>query len=330
MNWEALGQALRSAHPGYLLGVVVATVLTYLGRAWRWGYLLAPLGRVSFPRLFSATCVGFMSGLAVPRAGEVVRPYLVARRHGLSTSAAFATIILERLVDLITMLFLFSLYLYALPAPPAQSHGPLLAFLKGAGVVTGAAALTITLVLLAFHVHADPAMAVIDRILSRFPAWLAAPVSLALRAFSEGLAVLQAPAGHLAAIAAQSVLIWLAIALGIYWNNRAFGLDLPFHSAFLIIAFLTVGVAIPTPGMVGGFHQFYLLALTQAFGVDKATAAAAGIASHALSNLPVLVLGLVYLGPEGLTFGKVAEMTSEEPLPAGSLEGGRGRPRLAE
>lgn len=330
MNWEALGQALRSAHPGYLFGVVVATVLTYLGRAWRWGYLLAPLGRVSFSRLFSATCVGFMSGLAVPRAGEVVRPYLVARRHGLRTSAAFATIILERLVDLITVLFLFSLYLYALPAPPAQVHGPLLGFLKAAGVLTGAAALTITLVLLAFHVHADRAMTFIDRILSRFPAWVAAPVSRALRAFSEGLAVLQAPAGHLALIAAQSALLWLAIALGIYWNNRAFGLELPFHSAFLIIAFLTVGVAIPTPGMVGGFHQFYLLALTQAFGVDKATAAAAGIASHALSNLPVLVLGLVYLGPEGLTFGKVAEMTSEEPLPAGSLEGGRGRPRLAE
>ena len=68
-----------------------------------------------------------------------------------------------------------------------------------------------------------------------------------------------------------------------------------------MIAFLTVGVAIPTPGMVGGFHAFYLLALTHAFGVPRATAAAAGIACHALSNLPVLVLGLVLpraRGPE--------------------------------
>jgi hypothetical protein len=65
--------------------------------------------------------------------------------------------------------------------------------------------------------------------------------------------------------------------------------------------------------MVGGFHVFYLLAMNQAFGVDKDTAAAAGTAAHALSNLPVLVLGLLLLGREGLTFGRVAKMTDEKP-----------------
>jgi hypothetical protein len=65
--------------------------------------------------------------------------------------------------------------------------------------------------------------------------------------------------------------------------------------------------------MVGGFHFFYLLAMNQAFGVDKDTAAAAGTAAHALSNLPVLVLGLLLLGREGLTFGRVAQMTEEKP-----------------
>jgi uncharacterized protein (TIRG00374 family) len=313
VDWTGLLRALRGANPTYLAGVVFATVLTYLARAWRWGYLLSPLARVPFPRLFSATMVGFMSGQLVPRAGEIVRPYLVARRHGIATSAAFATIILERLVDLITVLFLFVLYLYVLPVPEAQTRGPLLGFLKMAGVVTGLGALAVVSLLLAFHLHADRALAVIDRLLLRFPRWLAAWLSQALRAFGEGLAVLQAPAPHLLAIQAQSFLIWLTIALGFYWNNAAFGLTLPFHSTFLLTAFLTVGVAIPTPGMVGGFHVFYLLAMNQAFGVDKDIAAAAGTAAHALSNLPVLVLGLLFLGREGLTFGRVAKMTDEKP-----------------
>ena len=65
---------------------------------------------------------------------------------------------------------------------------------------------------------------------------------------------------------------------------------LPFHATFLLIAFLVVGVAIPTPGMVGGFHAFYLLALSEVFGVPRATAAAAAVAAHALSNLPILGL----------------------------------------
>src|SRR4029453_554305 len=76
VDWSALSAALRSAHPGFLLGGVLLAVVTYLARAWRWGYLLSPLARVSFADLFAATTVGFMTGLLVPRAGEVVRPYL--------------------------------------------------------------------------------------------------------------------------------------------------------------------------------------------------------------------------------------------------------------
>src|SRR2546428_5080165 len=126
VDLTALRAAFRSADPRFLAGVVAATLVTYVVRAWRWGYLLAPLARVPFMRLFSVTLVGFMSGLIVPRAGEVVRPYLIARHHALATSAAFASIILERLVDLITVLALFFLYLYVLPHPAAPTTAPLL------------------------------------------------------------------------------------------------------------------------------------------------------------------------------------------------------------
>jgi len=63
--------------------------------------------------------------------------------------------------------------------------------------------------------------------------------------------------------------------------------------------------------MVGGFHAFYLLALHEVYGVDRATAAAAGITAHAFANLPVLVLGLALLGREGLSLGRVARVTEE-------------------
>jgi glycosyltransferase 2 family protein len=309
VDWNAMGRALRAADPLYLCGVVLVTLATYAARAWRWGFLLAPLARVPFGRLFSATVIGFMSGLLIPRAGEVVRPYLVARNYPVSTSAGFASIVLERLVDLITVLLLFALYLYVLPMPAAQTRGPLLGVLKVAGAAAGAGALVILVVLLAWHRYAEPAMRLVDRLLRPFPDRFAGAVSRAARSFGEGLAVLKASPSHLAAILAQSMVVWLLLALGIYWNNRAFGLHLPFHTAFLILAFLTVGVAIPTPGTVGGFHAFYRAALTEAYGVDNDVAAAAGIASHALGNLPVLLLGLAFLGREGLTVGKVANMS---------------------
>src|SRR5688500_2835741 len=197
MDWKALGAALRSAHPGFLLAVAAVTIVTYLTRAWRWGYLLAPLARVPLTDLFSATVVGFMTGLVVPRAGEVVRPYLVGRRHGVPVSAAFASIILERLVDLITVLLLFGLYLYVLPMPAAQIRGPLLGLLKVGAAGAGLGAVIVLLVLLAFRLRGERAMVLVDRMLAPLPARVSGPVSQAFRSFGEGLAVLQAPVPHL-------------------------------------------------------------------------------------------------------------------------------------
>jgi uncharacterized protein (TIRG00374 family) len=312
MDWSALGQALRGAHPLPLAGVVLVTVSVYAVRAWRWGDLLAPLGRVRYPDLFSATMVGFASGLLVPRAGELLRPWLVSRRYPIPTSAGFATIILERLVDLITVLGLFALYLFVLPTPAAQVEGRFIDLLKLGGAATGVVALGVLAVLLALHANADRVVGVAERLLAHAPRWLGDPLGRALHAFSEGLAVLRAPAPHLAKIGLESLAVWLLIALGFQLNHQAFRIDLPFHATFLLIAFLVVGVAIPTPGMVGGFHAFYLIALSEVYGIDRATAAAAGIAAHALTNLPVLVFGLALLGREGLSLGRVAEVTRDE------------------
>jgi len=309
MDWGALGRALLGAHWLPLMGVVLVTVLLYALRAWRWGALLAPLGRVGMADLYSATMVGFASGLLVPRAGEILRPWLISRRHPIPTSAGFATIILERLIDLVTVLVLFALYLFVLPAPTAQVTGPLMDTLKVGGALTGAVALGILVFLLALHTNAERVVGVIERLTARGPRWIREPIARLLRSFSEGLAVLRAPLSHLALIAAQSFAIWLLIALAFYLNDIAFSIDLPYHATFLLIVFLVVGVAIPTPGTVGGFHAFYLLCLTQAFGVAREPAAAAGIAAHALSNLPILVLGLALLGREGLSLSRVAEVT---------------------
>ena len=71
-----------------------------------------------------------------------------------------------------------------------------------------------------------------------------------------------------------------------------------------------MGVAIPTPGMVGGFHASYTLAMTAIYGIDQGAAVAAGLVLHALQNLPVLILGLGFLGREGLSLGAVRRITS--------------------
>jgi hypothetical protein len=326
MDWAVLGRALADARVLPLALFVAVTVLVYLARAWRWGWLVAPLGRVGLADLFSATMVGFASALLIPRAGELVRPWLVSRRHPIRFSAGLATIILERLVDMITVLVLFAAYLFVLPPPAAQAEGQVLfdfwglrptamAFIKVGGGVALAGVAVALAVLAALHANPGRVIGWREARLARAPRWLSGPLGKVLHSFSDGLAVLRAPLPHLAGIGAQSLVVWLLIALGFHLNHVAFGIDLPFHATFLLIAFLVVGVMIPTPGMVGGFHAFYLLALSQVFGVERERAAAAGIAAHALSNLPVLVLGLALLGREGLSLGRVAQVAREGQTP---------------
>ncbi len=232
IDWSALGQALQGARVLPLAGLVLVTLAVYSMRAWRWGDLLAPLGRVGYADLFSATMVGFASGLLVPRAGELLRPWLVSRRHPIPTSAGFATIILERLVDLITVLALFALYLFVLPPPAAQVEGRLTDLIKLGGAATGVGALGVLVFLLALHANAERVVGAVERLLARAPRWMAEPLGRILHAFSEGLAVLRAPAPHLAKIGVQSLVIWLLIALGFHLNHQAFGIDLPFPRHF--------------------------------------------------------------------------------------------------
>lgn len=312
VDLQALGAALRGARPLPLAGLVVVTLLAYCVRSYRLGELLRPLGRVGFADLFSATMVGFATGLLIPRAQEIVRPWLISRRHPIPTSAGFAAVVLERLVDLLTVLALFALYLFVLPAPLAETDGPALRSARVSGVVTTAVALAVLLFLLGMHANPARVERVAGALLAYAPRRLAEAGLRLLHSFAGGLAVLRAPLSHLAAIGLQSLVIWLLVAIGFQLTNAAFGIQLPFHANFLLIAFLVVGVAIPTPGMVGGFHAFYQLALADVYSVPRATAAAAAVVAHALGNLPVLLCGLLLLRREGMSFGRVAEISGKD------------------
>src|SRR5262245_2402395 len=105
-------RATLGARPGWILAAVAVTLQTYVLRAWRWQSLLGPIGGAHFRTAFRTTVIGFAATFLLPaRVGEVLRPYLLARQERLNPAAAFATVIVERLLDLCTVLLLFALAL---------------------------------------------------------------------------------------------------------------------------------------------------------------------------------------------------------------------------
>jgi uncharacterized protein (TIRG00374 family) len=144
-----------------------------------------------------------------------------------------------------------------------------------------------------------------------FSRWLPARAAAAIGAFSrkfaEGLAVMRKPQALIISLA-WSLALWVSICLGIWLVSRAFGLTVSFAGTFLVVMYLVVGVAAPTPGGAGGFHYMYKLAVMTHFGANADVAAATAILLHLVSFGPVLVLGALFMWQDGVTFGRLKQM----------------------
>ena len=305
----------RRADPWLLLGALAATAMTYITRAWRWQSLLAPIGAVRFGSALRTTIIGFAASAVLPaRAGEVLRPYLLARREGLSATAAFATIILERVLDLLTVLLLFAAFVFTV------RPGVLAADLSNVtfwGALSAGAAVAGMAVFFALAGHPERLGRAALRVERVLPEALARKTARFVETFAEGLAVMRQP-GRLVVALAQSIPLWLSIAVGIWCTSRAFSITFPFPASFLVTMLLVVGVAVPTPGAVGGFHAAYLFAVTTFFAAPDDRAVGAAVVLHAISFLPVTIVGLMLLAGEGLTLAGARRMAAE----AGGAAGG--------
>ncbi|HUF49160.1 MAG TPA: lysylphosphatidylglycerol synthase transmembrane domain-containing protein [Vicinamibacterales bacterium] len=300
---DQLGRALLRAHPWLVVAAVVVTFQTYLIRARRWQSLLAPIGPTAFRTAFRTTVIGFAVSFLVPRAGEVVRPYLLARQEKLPASATFATIIVERLLDLVTVLLLFAASLLVIDIDVGPE-------VRTSGLLAAVSAVVALVVLFVSAGHPERLAGWTARLVRWLPGRVGGALSGLVRTFAEGLAVMRQPA-HLARAMVWSIPLWLSLALGIWLTSLAFDLTFSFPATFLIMLILVVGVAVPTPGNVGAFHLAYFWAVTRFFSFDEEAVAAAGIVLHGISFLPVTFVGLLLMWQDGLTPGRLRGLEAE-------------------
>lgn len=99
--------ALQQAHYLWLIPGILFMFLSLLIRAYRWHYFLLPIREVKFSKLFSAMMIGYMANNVFPlRLGELLRAVAIGRSAGISRASAFATIIVERIIDIISLLII--------------------------------------------------------------------------------------------------------------------------------------------------------------------------------------------------------------------------------
>ena len=112
----------------------------------------------------------------------------------------------------------------------------------------------------------------------------------------------------------------MSIACGIWLVSHAYAVEVGYVGSFLVMTLLVVGVAVPTPGAIGGFHEFYRIAVTSFFHASTEKAVGAAIVLHAISFVPVTLIGIGFMVREGLTLGRIRRLAEK---PGGEEEESR-------
>ncbi len=290
-------RTLREADYGYLLPALVLYFVGVWVRAGRWKVLLSPMGSYSAGSLFPVVVIGYMANDVLPaRMGEVVRVYVLAEREGLPRSSALGTVVVERLLDAVTMLLLLAVAALLVPLSGTVERIAIIA----AGLVLVAVWPLVFLVL-----WPDQLARLVAPFAARLPQGLAGRLSGVAAGFLAGLRVVRSRR-VLGLGLALSVVAWLFEA-GMYWA-LAVGFGLPVGGAVVLLTLAVTNLAtlVPSaPGYIGPFEAGALAVLVGLAGVSQELATAYVLALHAALVIPVTLLGFVYWGSHNLSLQRI-------------------------
>lgn len=293
IQWRQVWSILARARVDFVaLWLVLVTVALGL-RALRWRVLLRSRAPVSFGTAFWATAACYLGNNFLPaRAGELVRTVMVSGRSGLSTAFVLTTALSERLCDAIALVIISSVVLLTLPVQPGWFSHAAKPF-----AIIGLCGVTAIVVL--------PKL---ERLWRKLLGYVPVPVSLKdklshiLEHILTGIRALHDP-GRLLRFVGLTGLIWLTDAVSTQIGMHSLGMHISLPVAFLLIAGLGLGSALPsTPGYVG-IYQFVAVTVLVPFGFSQTDAIAYILLAQAVQYVDVTFWGLFALaGSRNLNF----------------------------
>jgi uncharacterized protein (TIRG00374 family) len=302
-EWGNVAAAFARVRYEYVVPIALVSVYSIIVRCQRWRLLLRPVGDIALLPMVSATAIGFLCNMVLPlRVGEVVRPMLLSRRTMTPVSSVLASVLLERLLDMLTILVFLGIVTCLVPVSDT---------IRQSGIVfLGLAIIAITVVVALQRQH-PLAIGFARGVLRRLPPTMCERGGAALQSFIDGLQGVGEGA-VLARILAYSFYLWGVIAC--VFGIGFFACDLPVPPVTGALALVTVvagAVSAPSaPGFIGTFQAGCIVALGL-FGVSRADAVPYAFVVWGAQWLTQVVLGVVFVLRENISFRDVS--AAEEP-----------------
>jgi hypothetical protein len=295
VDFSLMQEAFARVNYGFVLLAVPVMFFSHFLRAFRWRYLMDPIKRVDLGSLISALLIGYMANLIMPaHLGELLRAYVLGKKRGVSASSTFATIVVERIIDVFALLLLmvFAIFLYPFPE-----------WINKAGY----AMLIGTVGLFAFLILLKKSFAFFERFLHLFlkplPKRWQERLGQGIQSFVLGIVPLRRRWDYLV-VAFLSVVIWVCYGFIIHLVLYAFDFGslyrLPWWTSLIVLVVTTIGIVVPSsPGYVGTYHWLCQVSLAM-FAVPAGPALSFAILTHGVNFLPVMIAGLILAYYQGV------------------------------
>lgn len=308
-DWAKFAVTFQQINWAWFISAVFLVMLTYLGRAIRWRVMIRPIKpSPNMWNLFHATVVGFTAVVLFGRAGELVRPYLIAKRENVPVASQLATWLLERIYDLLSVLLLFGFALSRIDQGSAQV-GPNIAWVLQTGGhmvgVLGTICLSVLIVL-------GVAPAFVERQLTGALQILPAPyrenITSMVRGFLSGTSSTRR-GSFVAQLIAYTFAEWLLIVACFLCVFRAFPVtaNLGFMDSLIVVGFVAFGSAVQIPGIGGGMQIATVVVLTELYRLPLETASGLAILLWFVAFLIVVPFGLALAFRDGLKLRKLLQ-----------------------
>ncbi len=286
----------------------------YYVRALRWAVFLKPLKpHPSIRNLLSATVIGFTAITLFGRAGEFVRPYLIAVKEKVPFPSQLAAWLLERIFDLLMALLLFAFAMMRITSTGVHV-GPRIAWaLAAGGRFVAASCLGLLVLLFAMRHFAEPVRRYLTHAIRFWPERFVARAERLLVSCVQGVESIRSDVALLA-IFLYSALEWTLIAMSYWCLARSFDtvLHFSFVDVLIFVGFLSFGAAVQIPGIGGGLQVVAVVVLTELFRVRLEPATSFAILIWILSFVVVVPVGLMLTVKEGLDWRSLRRMGRSE------------------
>jgi len=282
----------------------------YVLRAVRWKIFLLPVRpKARTIDLVAPTMIGFTGLALLGRAGEPIRPYLIARQENLSVSSQLAAWAVERIFDIgaFTVLMALAVFreggLYSIPEPSWYKD------LQRAVLGLIALVAVIAIVAVVINRKGDAVARWVEKEFGHLSANLGHRIAAWIREFGAGLHTIDSPMSFVW-LSLVSIGMWYVVALAYTQVTQSYGapaLQIPLLQILILMGSSMLGSMLQLPAVGGGSQLATIKTLTSLFDVPPEMAVSCGILLWLVTFAAVIPMGLLLAHHERLSLRRISE-----------------------